>query len=394
MNQDILFSKDANAFFSSPVRAMFRNTDLGSIISFAGGYPSPEAIPVAEINGIMNNVINRYGAKAMQYGATEGVAELRNAIAGRYGVSSGNVRISTSSQQGIDVCTRIYIDPGDVILATNPTFLGALQSFRSYRAEIAGIGHDDNADTLAGAYISRIEELKRAGRRIKLMYLIPDFQNPSGETLSLEARIKLTEIARKNNIMIIEDSPYRELRYEGKDIPTMYSIAPDCVIHLGSFSKIMAPGFRIGWIIADEKVLEKISECKQSIDLCAPVFDQYVAAGYIESGILDKNLKKAIALYKGQRDLMLAMLEKEMPETVTWTRPEGGLFLFLKLPENIDATALCGKALEKGVAYVAGSLFHPDGSGRNTIRLNYSFTTPEKIRKGISILAGLIRESI
>ena len=391
MNQDILFSKDANAFFSSPVRAMFRNTDLGSIISFAGGYPSPEAIPVAEINGIMNNVINRYGAKAMQYGATEGVAELRNAIAGRYGVSSGNVRISTSSQQGIDVCTRIYIDPGDVILATNPTFLGALQSFRSYRADVRGVGYDSDPDRFEEAYIHTATAALNEGKRLKFIYSIPDFQNPSGETLPLEHRRRLVSVARRFGMLIVEDSPYRELRYEGESVPTIYSIDQDITIHLGSFSKIMAPGFRLGWIFGNPDVLDRIYVCKQSLDLCPPVFDQYVAARFISDGSLDRNLAKSIALYRSKRDIMLEMLEQTMPEGVSWTHPEGGLFLFLTLPEGFDSVRFYDIALDAGVAYVAGSFFYPDGGGHNTMRLNFSFMTADRIREGIRLLASLLK---
>ena len=239
-----------------------------------------------------------------------------------------------------------------------------------------------------------IDAVKAEGKRIKFLYMIPDFQNPSGESLTLEERKMLVELAARHDFLIVEDSPYRELRYEGEHVPTMYSLDPGRVIHLGSFSKIFAPGFRLGWALADPEILDKIYVCKQSLDLCPPVFDQYVAAEFLRSGRLDANLKKSIALYKGKRDLLLDLLEKHMPEGVTWTHPEGGLFLFLTLPEGFDAVKFYDKALDAGVAYVAGEFFHPDGSGKNTMRMNFSFMSPERITEGVRLLAGLLRSEI
>ena len=213
-------------------------------------------------------------------------------------------------------------------------------------------------------------------------------------SLTLPEREMLVDLARRHGFLIIEDSPYRELRYEGEHIPTMYSIDPDVVIHLGSFSKIFAPGFRLGWAIAHPDILDKIYVCKQSLDLCPPVFDQYVAAEFLNSGRLDANLLKSIELYKGKRDLLLSLLEKYMPEGVSWTHPEGGLFLFLTMPEGFEAVKFYDMALDAGVAYVAGEFFHPDGSGRNTMRMNFSFMTPEKITEGVKLLADLLSQVI
>ena len=204
----------------------------------------------------------------------------------------------------------------------------------------------------------------------------------------------LVGLAEDYGFLIVEDSPYRELRYEGEHIPTMYSLAPDRVIHLGSFSKIFAPGFRLGWAIAHPDILDKIYVCKQSLDLCPPIFDQYVAAEFLSSGRLDENLAKSVALYKGKRDLLLSLLEENMPEGVKWTHPEGGLFLFPTLPEGFDAVAFYDKVLTAGVAYVAGEFFHPDRSGKNTMRLNFSFMSPEKIEAGVKVLAGLLQDEL
>ena len=389
-----IFSQDVASFFRSPVRDIFKKVDLNSIYSFAGGYPSAETFPLESIRQTMSEVIDKYGGKAFQYGATQGVQELREAVARRYDVPVDRVQITSSSQQGIDVCTRILVNPGDVILTSSPSYLGALQSFCSYRANIIGVPHNPDIQEYKSAFVSEINKAAEEGRTVKFLYMIPDFQNPSGESLTLEERKMLADLAEEYGFLIVEDSPYRELRYEGEHIPTIYSIAPDRVIHLGSFSKIFAPGFRLGWAIAHPDILDKIYVCKQSLDLCPPIFDQYVAAEFLESGRLDENLKKSVLLYKEKRDLLLSLLDEYMPEGVKWTRPEGGLFLFLTLPEGFDAVAFYDQALSAGVAYVAGEFFHPDRSGKNTMRLNFSFMSPEKIIAGIRLLAELLKTSI
>ena len=389
-----MFSEDVASFFRSPVREIFKRVDLNSIYSFAGGYPSADTFPLDEIRKTMSEVISIYRGQVFQYGATQGVMQLREAVAERYGVSVERVQITSSSQQGIDVCTRVLVDPGDVILTSSPSYLGALQSFRSYRADIRGVAHMNDIDSFREAYVQVIEQVLSEGKKIKFLYMIPDFQSPSGESLTFGERKMLVELARRYGFLIVEDSPYRELRYEGEDIPTMYSIDPDIVIHLGSFSKIFAPGFRLGWAIAHPEILDKIYVCKQSLDLCPPVFDQYVAAEFLRSGRLDANLSRSIGLYKGKRDLLLSLLEKYMPRGVRWTHPEGGLFLFLTMPEGFDAVKFYDTALDAGVAYVAGEFFHPDGSGKNTMRMNFSFMTEEKITEGVQLLARLLRAEI
>ena len=381
MDYERLFSEDVHNFMRSPVREIFKKVDLNSIYSFAGGYPNACTFPLEDIKEISASVLDRYGAQALQYGATQGVTQLREAVAKRYGVPVANVQISTSSQQGIDVCTRILADPGDVVLTSSPTYLGAIQSFKSYRCDIRAMRSWDEAGC-------GVDSATLA--RAKFCYVIPDFQNPSGETMSLEERKALIELSRKYGFLIIEDSPYRELRYSGKEQPTIYSLAPERTLHLGSFSKVFAPGFRLGWIIGDEALLDKIYVCKQALDLCPPVLDQYIAAEFLSSGALDRNLKKSIAYYRDKRDYMLALLDKYMPEGVDWTRPEGGLFLFLTLPEEIDSVKLYDRALSAGVAYVAGSFFYPDGSHRNTMRLNFSFLDKDRMEDGIRILASLL----
>lgn len=377
MDYSKFFSDDVPSFMRSPVREIFRKVDLASIFSFAGGYPDAATFPLDDIRKLCGEVIGRYGAKAFQYGATQGVPELREAISRRSGVPVDHVQVSSSSQQGIDVCARVFLNPGDVVLTTNPAYLGALQSFKSYRADIRPLG-----------------EAASCGGRAKFIYIVPDFCNPTGETLTLEERRSLVETARRENLLIVEDSPYRDLRYEGADVPTIYSLAPERTLHLGSFSKIFAPGFRLGWIVADPQLLEQIYICKQALDLCPPVFDQYLAAAFMEGGALERNLARSRELYRGKRDRLLALLEEYMPSGVRWNRPQGGLFVWLTLPPEVDTVAMYDTALAEGVAYVAGSFFHIDGGHRNTMRLNFSFLDKDRMEEGVRRLSGIIARQI
>ena len=379
MDYSRFFSDDVPSFLASPVREIFRKVDLSAICSFAGGYPAADTFPVAQLPALTANVLEKYGTKALQYGATQGVPELRSALAKRYGVPVSQVQITTSSQQGIDVCTRILVNPGDIVLADNPVYLGALQSFLAYRAKVMSV-----AEYLA------LDDAEKP----KFLYVIPDFNNPTGVTLSLEERMELVRVARELDILIVEDSPYREVRYEGEPLPTIQSLAPERTIFLGSFSKIFAPGFRLGWMIGPEAVLEKVYLCKQCLDLCPPTPDQYITLEFLTSGALDENLRHTVDLYRRRRDRMVALLEQYMPEGVSWTYPSGGLFLWLTLPESIDSVALYDEALARGVAYVAGSFFYTDGSHRNTMRLNYTFIDEAKMEPGIRLLGELLRGAL
>ena len=391
MDYQRLFSSDVPSFMRSPVREIFRKVDLSAICSFAGGYPAAVTFPVEDLRKLPGLVLDKYGTKSLQYGATQGVPELREAIAARYGVPVSKVQITTSSQQGIDVCTRILCDPGDIILTTEPTYLGALQSFKAYRADVRPIWGRKGVvpETVVSDDPSRPDSTP-----IKFIYVIPDFNNPSGETMTLKERKEIVKLARELDVVIVEDSPYRELRYSGEEVPTIHSLAPERTLHLGSFSKIFAPGFRLGWIIGPEELLEQIYICKQALDLCPPVFDQYMATEFLTSGALDANLVKTKAEYRRRRDLMVSLLEEYMPEGVKWTYPEGGLFLFLTLPEGIDTIEMYDEALSKGVAYVAGSFFFLDGSHRNTMRLNFSFVAEEKMEPGMKLLGEIVKKRI
>lgn len=385
-----LLSKNALSMRRSQIRDLLSVATRPEIISFAGGFPSPESFPVEDLKRIMQEVLDKEGAAALQYGSTDGVKSLREEISRLYkrdenlDVPVENIMITTASQQALDLICRIFIDPGDVIVCGLPTYLAALQSVWSYRGQPYGLRHNNG---LAEA----CNVLCATGKKPKFIYSIPDFQNPSGETMTLEERKYVVDVARKYDLLIVEDTPYKNIRFEGETLPSMYSMAPERVIMVGTFSKTFVPGFRLGWIVAQHDVIERVIVAKQSSDLCTPVFNQMVAARYLASGAYDVNLKKTCALYKRKKNVMVSAFEEFMPKGVTWTNPDGGLFLFLRLPEQFDTRELFDLAIKENVAFVIGEAFHSDGSGKNTMRLNFSFASDEKIREGVRRLAAAIR---
>lgn len=393
INIQNFLSSNAKNMRRSAIRDLLSVANRPEVISFAGGFPNAATFPIEDLKGIMQEVLETEGTSALQYGPTEGNQKLRELIAKRYSekgckVSASNVLITTSSQQAIDLTTKIFINPGDTIVCGLPSYLGALQAFWSYQAEPVGIKCDTDLE-------NTVKELIAKGKKPKFVYAIPDFQNPSGVTMDLEQRRYVLDIVKRYDLLLIEDSPYRELRFDGEEQPMMYSLDDDNrVILLGTFSKTFLPGFRIGWIIAPEEIIDRLVVAKQSTDLCTPVFDQAVAAKYLEKGLFEKNLQKTIDLYREKRDHMLACFEKYMPKGVTWTHPEGGLFLFVKMPEGYDARELFDIAMKEDVAFVIGEAFHCDGSGKNTMRMNFSFMNAERTEEGVKRLARAIDKMI
>lgn len=389
MDINEFLSDNARNMKPSPIRALLNVVNQPGIISFAGGFPNPLSFPVEEIKQIMNEVLDEEGVKALQYGGTDGNAKLREEISKRYikqglDIDKDNIIITTASQQAIDLTARIFVNPGDTVVCGLPSYLGALQAFNSYRANIVGAEKDEELEAVVRA-------MCMSGKKPKFIYAIPDFQNPSGLTMTVEQRQYMVKIARKYDLLIVEDSPYREIRFEGEHQPLIATMAPERTIVLGTFSKTFVPGFRLGWVIAPKEIVYRYNLAKQSADLCSPVFDQYVAAKYLEKGYFEKNLEKTIEMYRGKRDVMLASLEKYMPKGVTWTKPDGGLFLFITLPEGYDATELFHMALEQNVAFVIGEAFFCDGTGKNTLRVNFSFMDDAGIEEGIKRLAAAVR---
>jgi len=393
------YSKNARNMMRSEIRDLLKLTRQPGVISFGGGLPSPETFPVAELEEITCELLRKKGAVALQYGPTEGEVSLREEIAKlmnreKPGVTPDNVLVTSGSQQGLDVLAKVFLDPGDIVLMELPSYIGGLQAFSAYRAKMLGVPQDDEGmktDLLEKA----LARLAKRGRKPKFIYVVPDFQNPSGVTMTLERRKRVLELARKYEVPIIEDSPYRDLRFTGTSIPMIFSLDKEnYVIALGTFSKLLCPGLRLAWITASFEWMERMVVAKQSMDLSSPIFTQLMVAEYLKRGLLPQQIERIRRLYARKRDVMLNALERFMPECVEWTKPEGGLFLWVKLPKKMSASDLFPKAVENKVAYVVGSAFHCNGKGQNTMRLNFSYPTEEQIAEGIGRLAKMIRENM
>ena len=386
-----LLSHNAWSMRRSQIRDLLSVATRPEIISFAGGFPNPQTFPLEELKQIMQEVLDKEGNAALQYGSTDGVTSLRQEISKLYKREEGldipvkNILITTASQQALDLISRIFINPGDVIVCGLPSYLGALQAFWSYQGQPYGLRHNLGLDEACNV-------LCATGKKPKFLYSIPDFQNPSGETMTIEEREYAIEVAQKYDLLIVEDTPYKNIRFSGKSLPSMYSMDPERVVMLGTFSKTFVPGFRLGWVVAPDNIIERLIVAKQSADLCTPAFSQLVAAKYLASGAYDRNLKKTCELYKRKKDLMIQAFEDFMPVGVKWTNPDGGLFLFLKLPKEYDTRELFDIAIKENVAFVIGEAFHCDGSGKNTMRLNFSFASDEQIVEGVKRLANAIKQ--
>lgn len=396
-NLSAVLSDNSSRMKKSAIREILKLTQKKGIISFAGGLPAPETFPVHDLEEITTEVLQQDGAMALQYGTTEGDSLLRELLVERYrkqglDINVGNLIITTASQQALDLIPKILINPGDKIIVELPSYLGAISAFRSYGAQLVGIemdAHGMRSDLLEAT----LAEMQKNGEKPKYIYIIPDFQNPTGITMPENRRVEILAIAKKYDILIVEDSPYREVRFEGTPQKTIYELdGSGQVILLGTFSKIFVPGFRLGWVIAHEDIIDKIVTAKQSTDLCTSAFIQKITARYMQKGYFEKNMNGIIAPYREKRDTMLKALHDFMPQGVTWTEPEGGLFLFLSLPKNLDAEELFQIALDENVAFVLGTVFYSDNHGKNTMRLNFSFPTKEQNREGVRRLAVSIQK--
>ena len=391
-----ILSDSAKGMKRSAIRELLKLTQKPEIISFAGGLPAKESFPLEQLQEICAEVIATDGAAACQYGSTEGVPELLEILAQRYrdqGLSYVTKENITSSQQGLDTVGKIFLNRGDKYICELPSYLGALGAFNSYGGVGVGIPQDEQGMS-AVELEKTLAEMKAKGEKPKFIYLIPDFQNPAGMTMPEARRIEILNIAKKHEIMIIEDSPYRELRFSGKPQRMLYDLdnGEGNVITLGTFSKIFMPGFRMGWVLAHPMVIDNFVKAKQSTDLCTSAFLQKITVKFFQKNYFDANVKKIVDMYRGKLEAMLGAFEKYMPEGVTWTRPEGGLFLFLTLPEGYDAEELFQIAIEKNVAFVLGTVFFVNGGGKNTMRINFSYMSEEMNIEGVKRLADAIKE--
>ncbi len=397
------FAQRTQRMRSSAVRELLKLTEQPDIISFAGGLPAPETFPVERFVEASNRVMSQFGAQALQYSTTEGYLPLRELIArhaNRYSmhIEPDNVLITSGSQQALDLIGKVFINGGDHILMESPTYLGALQAWNAYGAEYVAAETDQD-----GYLMESVERQMRTGP--KFVYALPNFQNPSGVTLSLDRRHRLIEIADHYGVPILEDDPYGQLRYEGEHLPSL--VAMDSafratngaqysgnLIYLSTFSKTLSPGIRLGWIVAPAEVIRKLVQAKQGTDLHTGTLTQMVAYEVAAGGFLDEHVKIIRAIYRERRDAMLQAMAAHFPPGVRWTHPQGGLFLWLTLPDWMDATELLRLAVERKVALVPGQSFFADGSGLNTARLNFSNAPPDRIAEGIRRLGRVIEAMI
>lgn len=380
---------------SSIIRELLKYTQQPDVISFAGGMPAPEAFPIREVREACNYILKEMGPQALQYGPTEGYPPLKEYLAEsmqKYGIPAvqGNILLTNGSQQALDLIGKVFIDEGDTIVVGRPTYLGALQAWNVYGPRYITVPLDDN-----GMQVELLDDILKR-EKVKFIYILPNFHNPAGVTLSLERRYQLVRIAARYGTFIVEDDPYGQLRYEGEDIIPIISLHKENTIYLSTFSKTLSPGIRLGWIVAPERVIVKFVQAKQGTDLHTSTFVQYIAADICNRGILKRHVKGIRRIYRERRDVMLAAMEKHFPPGVTWTRPQGGLFLWVVLPEHVDTGKLLQVALqEEKVAFVPGVVFYPsaDLGGHNCMRLNFSNASPEMIEEGIKRLGRvLIRE--
>ncbi len=394
-----LFAERTKVMRSSAMRDLMALTERGDVISLAGGMPDTSTFPPGTYASIMADVAEHSTAAALQYGPTEGMASVRRCIAQvmeaeGMAIDEEELLITTGGQQVIDLVCKTLIDPGDVIVAEAPTYPGAVPTFCSYQADVVQISMD--AD---GMRIDELEEtldrLEREGRRPKFIYTIPTFQNPAGVTMSLPRRERLIRIAHERELLVLEDNPYGMLRYEGEPLPTLYTLdGGEFVIYLGTFSKILSPGVRLGWAAAPRPVLQKMNLGKQAADLCTSTMTQHFVAAYFAAGDWRDYVASLVDVYRRRRDVMLASLEAHFPREAEWTRPQGGLFIWATLPDYIDTTDLLARAMREKVAFVPGRGAYLDGRGGSSMRLNFSGNGEEAIAEGVRRIGAVIGEQV
>ncbi len=379
---------------ASEIREILKVTERPDFISFAGGLPAPELFPVDEIIEVSRRVLAEDGASALQYTTTEGYAPLREWIANRMNFTRGtdfdadNILITHGSQQALDLSGKVFLDEGDTVLCESPTYLAAISAFKAYGCRFKEVPTDDY-----GMVPEELEHILNTTERIKIIYVISDFQNPTGRSWSLERRKQLANLAAKHQVVVIEDNPYGELRFEGEALPSVKAFdKTGCVFCLGTFSKIFCPGYRIGWVAGDKRAIDNYILVKQGADLQCNTIAQREISKYLELYDIDKHIEKIREIYKRRRDIAVKTMEAEFPKGVTFTRPQGGLFAWVELPSDINARDVLDKCLEKNVAFVPGGSFFPNGRKENTFRINFSYMPVDKIVEGLQCIAGILKE--
>lgn len=388
------FAKRMERMQASEIRELLKLTAQPDIISFAGGLPAPELFPVEEIAKVSHDLVEKEGRTLLQYATTEGRPTLRAKIAKRMKdkyhteVNPDDILITTGSQQCLDFAGKLFLDPGDVVLCESPSYLGALNAFNAYEPNFVEVPTDDG-----GLIPEELDKILETTPNCKFIYVIPDFQNPTGRTWSMERRKAFMEVVNKHNLPVLEDNPYGELRYEGEILPSLKSLdTKGLVMFLGTFSKIFCPGLRLGWVAAEHSVVEEFVKIKQSADLHTSNFDQGVADAYMDNYDLDAHVEEIKALYRKRRDLIVKTMEEEFPAGVEFTRPQGGLFLWVTLPEGVSAKTVFHKCIEMKVAAVIGDAFYPNDKTDRSLRVNYSNMTEDRIVEGVKRMAKAIKE--
>ncbi len=384
------FSQRAQKLTSSAIREILKVTERPEVISFAGGLPSPATFPVERVRQACNDILANNPSAALQYGPTEGYLPLREWVAERYSknglnISVNQVLITTGSQQGLDLLGKCLIDTGSRVLVETPTYLGALQAFSLAEPQFVSVPSDDQ-----GPIPARMTRDVIDGARF--MYCLPNFQNPTGRRLPTERRIELIRVAAEAGLLLLEDDPYGALSYKGEQLPSLLSMNPDGIVHMGSFSKVLAPGLRVGYLIAPEKLLSKLVQAKQAADLHTPSFNQRIVYESVRDGFLDQHIPKIRDLYASQCQVMLSALKQYFPAGTSWNEPQGGMFIWVKLPAGIDSSALLAKAVAQNVAFVPGAPFYANEPQLNTLRLSFVTVPKEKIEEGIAKLGKLITQ--
>ena len=380
---------------SSVIRELLKFTMQPDVISFAGGLPAPEAFPVRDFRDACCWVLDKHAKHALQYATTEGHPPLKDYLIeamAKYELPAvqGNLLFTNGSQQALDLLGRVFIDEGDAIITGRPTYLGAIQAWNVYGPRYVTVPLDDD-----GMRMDELERALEANPGAKFIYVLPNFHNPAGTTLPLERRLRLVELATAHGTFIIEDDPYGELRFEGEDVTPIYALHKENTIYLSTFSKTLAPGLRLGWIVAPEVVISKIIQAKQGADLHTSSLVQYLVDDICQRGLVQAHVKKIRQIYRERRDVMLQAMEVHFPPEVKWTRPQGGLFLWVRLPDGMDAQELLRIAVEEKVAFVPGTAFYPGGDGGHCcLRLNFSNAKPEMIEKGIARLGRAIERQM
>jgi 2-aminoadipate transaminase len=394
-----LYAHRAEGMRASDIREILKVTAQPDVISLAGGLPAPELFPIDEYRRAFEWVLESEGVVALQYGPSEGYRPLRTYLAGRlsgFGLrcTADDILITNGSQQALDLIGKILLDPDDVVVVEKPTYLGALQAFNQYQASYVVVPMDEN-----GMLVDELEPLLErplpTGRRVKFIYAIPNFQNPTGRSLSLPRRKQLVQMAAHYGVAIVEDDPYGELRYEGERLPTLKSLdTSGSVIYLGTFSKILAPGLRLGWVVTSPEAMEVLLHGKQPADLHTGMVQQMATYEVCRNGFVDHHVEQIKAFYKERRDVMLQALEEHFPPEAHFTHPAGGLFVWAELPRYVDTRELLVEAVQDRVAFVPGQGFHPDNTGTNTMRLNFSNVTPDLLREGVRRLGTAIAKRL